>query len=200
MSWTGTGTQQPRLLRFTGAVTDALDRLEDPDPLYLSTEQKKQALLELAALEERLTALRFQVQAAAGDVADQAGARHAGAVLAVEGHRNLAAAGREQRLAEALRSRWAATGAAWRAGSVNGDQASVIVEALDKLPTDLDPGMVAKAEGYLLGQAGRYGPRELRILGRRFWEVIDPAGAEEQERLALVAEEANARSATGLNL
>jgi hypothetical protein len=144
--------------------------------------------------------LRFQVQAAAGDVADQAGARHAGAVLAVEGRRNLAAAGREQRLAEALATRWAATGAAWRAGAVNGDQAGVIVEALDKLPADLEPAMAAKAEGYLLDQAQAYGPRELRILGRRIWEVIDPAGAEEQERQALEAEEAEARAATRLNL
>jgi hypothetical protein len=192
--------QQPALLRFVEALDGALDRLGDPDPLYLSPAQKKAALLGLAREEERLAALRSRVQGAADDVAEVAGARHAGAVLACDARRSPAVAGRDQALADALHERWADTGAVWRAGLVNRDQVAVIVEALDRLPGDLDPAMLRKAQDYLLDQAQVYGPRELRLLGKRIWEVIDPAGAEEQEREALEREEANARASTRFNL
>lgn len=60
--------------------------------------------------------------------------------------------------------------------------------------------MLVKAEEHLLDLARDYGPRELKVFGRRIWEVIDPDGVEEQERLALEAEELHARAATRLNL
>lgn len=195
-----TGVAQPLLLRFTRALSAALDRLGDPDPTFLDTAERKQALLELAAVEDRLTALRTWVQGAAADVAEQAGARHAGVVLATETRRSHDVVGREQRLAEALHARWPRTAAAWRQGRLNGDQAVVITHALDRLPPDLAAELLARAEEHLLDLAGQYGPRELSVLGRRIWEVIDPTGAEEQERRALEAEERDARAATRLNL
>jgi hypothetical protein len=70
------------------------------------------------------------------------------------------------------------------------------VRALDALPSDLDDELVAKAESQLLSDAGHFAPRELRVLGRRVFEVIAPAAAEAREGELMVAEEARARAET----
>jgi hypothetical protein len=200
MSQTTSTPPQHPLLRFAAALDQALDRLGDPDPVYLAPEEQKRALLALAREEERLRALRLRVQGVAEDVASQAGAKDAGMVLASEARRDRRRTAADQHLAEALEQRWNTTGQAWREGRLNGDQAVVIAAALDKLPDDLAPELLAKAEDHLIDQAALYGPVELRRLGDRLWEVIAPDEADEQLRLALEAEERNAEKATRLTL
>ena len=81
------------------------------------------------------------------------------------------------------------------------DQARVIVDAVDDLPTDLtDPEVVAKAEAFLLAEARHHDARALRILGRRLLEVLDPAAADAEEARRLAAEEADARAAASFTM
>lgn len=55
------------------------------------------------------------------------------------------------------------------------DQAAVIVDAVDTLPTDLaDPGVVADAEAMLLGHAADHDAKVLRVLDRRVLDVVTP--------------------------
>jgi hypothetical protein len=54
------------------------------------------------------------------------------------------------RLAEALDGRWARVRDGVCEGAVATAQASVIVRALEELPHDLDPEVLARAEGYLV--------------------------------------------------
>jgi hypothetical protein len=129
------------------------------------------------------------------DVADETGARSAGVWLAVESRRGAASGARDQYEADALARRPAVL-AALRDGAVNAAQAGIIGRALDALPSALDPELVAKAESQLLADAGHFGPRELRVLGRRVFEVIAPAVAEAHEGALLAAEEARARAET----
>ena len=103
-------------------------------------------------------------------------------------------------LAEALDERWTEVGAALASGAVNVPQAHVIVEALDALPDSLDSETRAKAEAHLIGQAGHFGPKELRRLGRGLLEVIAPEIADEAEYQRLVAEEKRSRAETRLNI
>ena len=53
------------------------------------------------------------------------------------------------------------------AGEVAVEQARVILHALDELPTDLDPELVAKAQLYLVEQASLLDPKALRVIGQR---------------------------------
>ena len=58
--------------------------------------------------------------------------------------------------------------------------------------------LVAQAEGRLVAEAAQFGPRQLRILGRRILDVVAPEVAEDAERRALEREEAHAAAVTTL--
>jgi hypothetical protein len=85
-----------------------------------------------------------------------------------------------------------------REGEVNRCQAEVIVAALEALPDDVDPEILAQAEERLVAEAARFGPRQLRVLGRRILDVLAPEVAEVHERRALEREEAHAAAVTAL--
>ncbi|SDL37277.1 HNH endonuclease, partial [Nocardioides sp. YR527] len=93
---------------------------------------------------------------------------------------------------------YALVAAAMRAGDCNPAQAHVIVNALDDLPTGLDPEIKTKAEEALVAYATRFDPTQLRRLGRRILDVIAPEIAEAEEARRLAAEEAHARKKTRL--
>ncbi len=61
------------------------------------------------------------------------------------------------------------------------------------------PRSCAKAEAYLLTEAGHFGPQELRRLGHGLLEVVAPEIADEAEYQRLVAEEKRAHAATQLS-
>ncbi|WP_283247963.1 HNH endonuclease signature motif containing protein [Nocardioides coralli] len=131
--------------------------------------------------------------AAAGDVAEEHGARTAGVWLAHQARLERPEGRRLQQLAEALDQRWHRVASALLAGEVSRAQAEAIVAALEALPGDLDREVRARAEAHLVGLAGEFGPAQLRRLGQRILDVVAPAVAEEHERRALERAERAAR-------
>ena len=108
------------------------------------------------------------------------------------------AAGRQVRLATDLDTGYEQVRAALAAGRANVEQAQIIVTALGRLPRGLGDKDRARAETYLVEQADIFGPDELRVLGRRLFEVIDPDGADAEEGRLLEAEERAARAKSRL--
>jgi Domain of unknown function (DUF222) len=188
-----TPMEEHPLLRALWSVDAALDDVAELEPAFLPSGDKAKALLAVQRELSRLEGLRMELLAAASDVADEYVARSAGAWLAAEGRAGVRQGVRDQRLAEGL-ARWGDVRAALRAGTVSPPQAEVIVAALDELPVDLDPELVVKACARLLSDAGHFGPRELRVLGRRVLEVVAPDVADAHEERLLRAEERRARA------
>ncbi|WP_309504692.1 MULTISPECIES: HNH endonuclease signature motif containing protein [Nocardioides] len=82
------------------------------------------------------------------------------------------------------------------AGRVCVDQARVIIQAVDRLPADVQP----RAEQHLLAEAAHHDAKALRVLGKRLYEVIDPDAADADEAVLLAREEAAAMKACRLTL
>ena len=181
------------MVRCLQEVADAVDGVAGSDPIYLTTEAKGEVLAGLTRQIARLEGLRLSVLAAAGDVADEAGARSPGAWLAHEGRLHPGDGRRLQRLADALDDRWPAVQAALSAGDMSVPQAEVVVASLDDLPGDLDPDLRVRAEAHLVAEAEHFNPQQLRVLGRRILEVVAPEVADDHERRALERAEARAR-------
>jgi hypothetical protein len=103
------------------------------------------------------------------------------------------------RLATALEAH-EPTRTALAAGRVHVEQAEVILRAVEDLPDDLDPALIEQAEAHLVEQAQAFDTKQLKILGRRLLEVIDPAAADAHEAQLLEKEEREAAAATRLAL
>ena len=156
------------------------------------------ALLALDRASAQLDELRLRVTAAADDVAAEDGARDIAAWLAHNDRLDRGQARRDLRLARSLDARWHRVARALREATVNRSQVEVIVRALDDLPEGLDRDLKAQAEERLLAEAARFGPRQLRILGRRILDLVAPGETEGAERRALEREEAHASRVTFL--
>lgn len=191
-------TQPHPVLALADTLDAALKGVADLDPGFMRTADKEQALTRLTALGGRLEELRLRVLAEADDVAAEHGARDAAVWVAHESGLDRGECRRSLRLAEALAGRWSGVATGMRQGCVNPAQAAVIVRALEQLPDDLDPAVVVQAETRLVTEAARFGPRQLRILGRRILEVVAPELGEDHERRLLEREETHAARATFL--
>ena len=185
------------ILAATATIEAALASVAEVDPMFMAVEEKKQALLELSSAIDRLEELRMRVLASADDVAAQEAARDAAAWLAHHGRRDRWECRRRLRLGRALAHRGRAA-EALRAGELNVAQAEVVVRALDDLPAEIDADVQSAAEDRLVEEAGRFGPRRLRILGRRVVDVVAPEVAEGLEARLLEREEARAARRTYL--
>jgi hypothetical protein len=98
-------------------------------------------------------------------------------------------------LAKRLDEAYPEVDAALAEGRITLEQAEVIVDAVDKLPTDLvSTDTIAQAKAFLLAHAGDHDAKALRILGRRLLEVLDPAAADAEEARRLEGEEQDARA------
>jgi len=186
----------PVLAAVAGA-DGALREVTDIDPMFLSVEDKGAALLALSSLLDRAEELRMRVLAAADDLAAEEGARDAAAWLAHHARRDPGECRRSLRLARALAER-EITSAALRRGELNVAQAEVVVRAIEDLPAEIDDAVRSAAEERLVDEAGRFGPRALRVLGRRVLDVVAPEVAEDLERRLLEKEEARAARRTFL--
>ncbi len=78
------------------------------------------------------------------------------------------------------------------------DQAEVIIAAIDALPDDLDPQIVADAQTTLLGYAAEHDAKALRILGKRILEVVAPEVGEAHEAQLLAKEDRDAAASARL--
>lgn len=165
---------------------------------FMSTEEKAAALVAVSAAADRMAAIKLRLLASADDVAAEAGARDAGAWLAHEARGDRHEQQRDLRLGEALSRRWRLVGEGLAEGAVNLAQVRVIAHALDQLPDDVPADVVAMAEEQLVAYAAEFGPRGLRVLGRRILDVVAPEVAEAAEAKALDDEERRAAETTTL--
>ncbi|MGH3411967.1 MAG: DUF222 domain-containing protein [Marmoricola sp.] len=186
------------ILAYAGAVEAGLKDVEGVEPVFMSTADKEAALLALDRAESRHRALRLRVLAAADDVADAHAVRDAAAWTANATRKDPASARADLRLAQALDRRWHRLSAALSEGAANTAQAQVIAQALEDLPDDLDPEVRERAETHLVGLTDEFGPKQLRILGRRVLDVVAPDVAGAHEQLLLERQETAARRHTWL--
>ncbi|MGZ4445350.1 MAG: DUF222 domain-containing protein, partial [Nocardioides sp.] len=96
--------------------------------------------------------------------------------------------------------KYAAVGAALASGGLVVEQAQVIVRSLDALPDDLDPGVVDQAMTRLLDLAQHHDAKNLRILGRRILDIVDPERADAEEERQLRKDEAKAAQTMRLTM
>jgi hypothetical protein len=181
-------------------VVGELDAVAAVPVELMNTADKAAALLAVAEVTERANALRLRLLAAADDVALDAGARDAGAWLAHHTRDDRRDLQRDLRLGSALAERWQRVGEALGVGAMNTAQADVIARALDALPSEVPGDVVVRAEEQLVAHAADFGPRELRVLGRRILDVVAPEVAEAAEARALQAEERRAAETMSLTL
>jgi hypothetical protein len=190
---------QHRIVRCIAGLKRALDEVSDAQAIYLTTSEKAQTLRDLARLESRVASLKLRLLACADDVADQAGARDAGAWLAHEARLDRGAARRDSELATAMEDRWHHLQAALGTGALNVAQARVCVQVLSELPEDLDATLVDAVEEQLVILAEQWAPKDLKVLGRKILEAIDPETADAHEARKLQDEERRARERTSLH-
>ncbi len=172
----------------------ALKGVVSVEPAFMSVAEKQSALVRLTEVRSQLDALLARVVGASDDVADVHGLRDAAAWLAVETRATRAEARRVLALGRALEEHpWVA--AALMSGAVRSEQARVIAEAVDALPSDVDLETRERAEGVLLGLARQHDARELKQIGKRILDVVAPEVGECHEAGVLEAEE---RRATAL--
>ncbi|WP_141003737.1 DUF222 domain-containing protein [Nocardioides humi] len=188
--------QQP-LLAAVETCREALAEVADAQPLYLSTTEKEQLLIQATRLAAQVEELRLRTLADAGDVAVVHGARDTAAWLAHAAHIDPAPARADLHLAHALEQR-PHVAEAMRTGTVSPAQARVITAAVGDLPDRLGPEILDDAEARLVAYAAEFAPAELRRLGRRILDVLAPELAEAEEAKRLEREEAAARDKASL--
>ncbi|WP_370248520.1 DUF222 domain-containing protein [Nocardioides sp.] len=146
-------------------------------------------LRELAELEAVAAALRARVLVhAEGIGAHQESGAESVAVWHARATLTTVAQGRAAlREAVALEAR-SDVAAALAAAAINPAQAKVIVDAVAEVPEEDRE----QASTYLLEKAETHHAKDLRVLGRRIWEVLDPVAADARESAALERQEARA--------
>ena len=186
------------VLACVDVVACALEDVADLDPAFMRVDDKREALVRLGEIAGRLEELRLRVLAGADDVAAADGARDQAAWLAHHTRSDRADCRRDLRLARQLERERPVLARAMRDGRVNRGQAAVIVRALTDLPDDVGADIEQRAEEHLVALATEFGPRSLRVLGRRVLAVVAPEVAEDAERQALEREETRAQRRTFL--
>ncbi|MCW2833547.1 MAG: endonuclease [Nocardioides sp.] len=154
MSTTRDQSQLP-LLDVVAGIAGELDKAATFNPTFVPAGDKPTALRELSTIITRTQGLLLSVLAASGDVADETGARTAGAWYAAATRHDHRPATALDRLASSLDRDYPHLSAVVPAGRVNLDQAHLITHALDDLPTDptITPEVRTRAELHLIDLA-----------------------------------------------
>lgn len=187
------------ILQCAEEIAVALKGVDGIPAAWMEIDDKREALRRLTSLSSRVEALRHAVLAVGEDVAHEAGARGIASWLAVDQRLDRHEVAREARLADAVEHRWFELRDAFADGRVNRAQATVIATVLDELPDSAPEAVRRKAESHLVTEAGIFGPRELRDLGRRILDIVAPELGEQHEREALEREEREALQQTRLS-
>ncbi len=188
------------VLACVETIGAALKSTADAQVTFMDAADRRNALLELTRLEAQVVALRLRLMVASDDVALDEGARDVAALITHHTRTDAGSNRRDLGLAEALDRRWARLGVALAAGDANVAQARVIAHALDELPADkVSPEVLAEAEAHLVAEAAHFGPRELRVLGRRILDFVAPEVGEQHEAEQLAEEERRAWRRTSLS-
>jgi hypothetical protein len=154
-------------------------------------------LVALSAIEARVQAAKSSLLAVSDDIAIETGARSTAHWLADATRDSI---GQVRMLATVAAASTPQLAEAMSDGAVNLRQGRVIVEALARLPKDLDPELRDKGEAYLVAEAAHFGPPALKRLGEKLLEVIAPDQADEADYQRLLAEDRLARAATRLTM
>lgn len=187
------------MLRAAAEATAALKAVADVDPLFMSAAEKEAALEALATLEAQVAAERLAILAVADDVAEEHGARDVAAWLRGRGRLDSGRPRGDVVLAADL-SRLSIVAAALREGVLSPAQAREICAGLREVPEGIDADELERAQLWLVEQADAFGPRELRRLAHRVFEVVAPERAEDHERARLEREERAARRRIHLSI
>src|SRR5699024_1809374 len=100
------GSRPHPVVGFARALATALDKVGSAQPVFMTAQEKEEALRLLYAEEQRLAAVRMRVMATAEDVAEAHAARDVGAWLAHQTCTETKPMHAEHRLARALEHRW----------------------------------------------------------------------------------------------
>jgi len=193
------GTDSHPVLACAAEIDHSLKAVAGIDPVFMSVDQKRQALLALDQLEGQLAELKLRVVAESDDVAEIDGARSITDWIAHRTHRDRRECARTGWLAKELTRRpILATGV--MEGSANLAQATVIARALDRLGPDIRPEVIARAEQVLVGYCTEFNPAELKRFGHRILEILEPEVFEDEERKKLEEELERAERETSLTL
>ena len=165
----------------------------------MSPAEQREALVELARAEARLTELRLRVlvDADRNQVGADSGATSTPAWLAHETKTTRTAAFRDLHLAQKLDDRFHATRQALAAGRIDAEKARVVTSAVDALTDEHDhlpEGTRERAEAHMIDQAKSFDAPTLRKLAKRLFEVVCPEAADAAEGRKLAKEEAKARA------
>jgi hypothetical protein len=187
---------------FSARLGAALDGLAEVPAWAMTVEEERAVLVELSRSSARLSELLLRVLAAADrdDVGKVDGSPSTGAWFAAATGRPRGSARSEVALAVALDERFETTREALAAGRLDREQAAVVVRAVDGLPDRVGAPGRARAEAHLVDLATRHDAAELRVLGRRVFEVIDPDAADAELGRQVAREEREARRRTCLRL
>jgi len=189
----GTGTGHP-ILACLDVLEDQLDQITDAPAWSLNAEETTAAITrlssDLARLAEVETRLIGQVEAL--DLPGTMGARSTSAWLARTTRMTRGEANRKCGLAKKLAAHDQTREAMVR-GDVLTEQASVITDAVEALDDDLTADRDI-AEKHLIEQAAHFDAHELRRLGEKLFEVLDPETAEAREAKRLAEQEERARN------
>ncbi|WP_300406080.1 HNH endonuclease signature motif containing protein [Nocardioides sp.] len=188
----GTGTGHPVLVCLD-ALEAELDAIKDAPAWSLSAEETEAAIARLSADLARLSEVETRLlgQAESLDLPGQLGASSLSAWLARTTRMTKGEAGRHTKLAKSL-SAHEPTREAVARGDVLAEQATAITAAVDNLDDDLASEREV-AEKHLIEQAAHFDAYELRRLGEKLFEVLDPETAEAREAKRLADLEAEAR-------
>jgi hypothetical protein len=213
--WRAPGTPAPPspvLTDAIGRVSSGLDALLAVAPASLSDEDVARLLDFATSCVDRAAGA---VTAAVGEadhrrLGDAIGARHTGQWWARRSLLTRPEAHRLTKLGRRLsRELYAPVQAALAAGEVHADQAAVIVNAVEAIPTssedlpsyaDPPPVLKARAVAHLLVLAKDHDATALQRLGRRILDTVAPAVGEAAEAKALAEEEAAAARRVSLTL
>ena len=188
----GTGTGHP-ILACLDVLEAELDAIAETPAWSLNAEEATQVITRLSADLARLAELeaRSLTQAEALDLPGQLGARSLSDWLARTTRMTKGEAGRRTKLATTL-SAHDQTREAVARGDVLPEQATAITAAVDNLDDDL-AAEKDTAEQHLIEQAAHFDAYELRRLGEKLFEVLDPETAEARQAKRLAEQEAEAR-------
>ncbi|MDE0779069.1 MAG: DUF222 domain-containing protein, partial [Nocardioides sp.] len=188
----GTGTGHP-ILACLEVLEAQLDQITGTPAWSLNAEETTAAITRLTSDLARLAEVETRLigQAEALDLPGTMGARSTAAWLARTTRMTRGEANRKCSLAKSLRSH-EQTRHAMAAGDVLAEQATVITGAVDDLDDDLRSDKDL-AEEHLIEQAAHFDAHELRRLGEKLFEVLDPETADAREAQRLAEQEERAR-------
>ena len=188
-----------RLHSFAGRAHEILDKIGQPSTWAMSAHERGETIAELLALRSRIDAHLYTVVSDADrdDVAASAGATTTAAWVRAGSGVTGAKAARLVRQARAIEPH-PATHTALVEGVIHTEQATVIVAAVDALPTEV-VDRAPDAEAHLLSLAEQHDARALRALGRHLLEVVAPDEADALIARHLEREEAEAHRTCHLN-